>query len=132
MSDNEEKEPSYTIESLKESINLLIYPGEFEEFVHVLKEYQSKGEQIVEYVLFTNEFKYKIFAIERDKGSSYLSCQVSSRKPRPGEDWTRGNDLRDGELNLETWNKIIRDMINYEIVRLSPYRKPDTRPDDRR
>ena len=131
MPESEDQVKRYTIEDLRESIKLLIFPGEFEEFVNTVKEFTSNGEQIVEYVLFTNEFKYKLFAIQRDKGSSYLSCQVSARKSRAGEDWNRGNDLRDGPLEMETWNQITRDMINYEIVRLSPYRKPDTRPDRR-
>ena len=121
----------YTIEDLQESIKKLIYPGEFEEFVDVIKQFKLKEEQTFECVLYTNEYKYKIFAIQREKEPSYLSCQVSARKPRAGEDWNRGNDLTDGPLELETWNRILRDMINYEIVRLSPYRKPDTRPDRR-
>ncbi|MHA1816185.1 MAG: hypothetical protein ACTSX1_09285 [Candidatus Heimdallarchaeaceae archaeon] len=131
MSESEDQVKEYTIEDLKESVKLLIFPGEFDEFVHTIKEFTTKGEQIVEYVLYTSEYKYKLFAIQRDKGTSYLSCQVSSRKPRAGEDWDRGNDLRDGPLEMETWNQITRDMINYEIVRLSPYRKPNTRPDRR-
>jgi hypothetical protein len=121
----------YTIENLQESIKNLIYPGEFEEFVDVIKDFKLEKEQMFECVLYTNEYKYKIFAVQREKETSYLSCQASARKPRAGEDWNRGNDLTDGPLELETWNKIIRDMINYEIVKLSPYRKPDTRPDRR-
>ena len=33
--------------------------------------------------------------------SSYLGCVAQARKPRAGEDWTRGSDLADGELDDE-------------------------------
>ncbi|MEE8114809.1 MAG: hypothetical protein V3T23_10710, partial [Nitrososphaerales archaeon] len=56
--------------------------------------------------------------IVHDDGRTYLGCTASSRKPRAGEDWTRGSDLADGDLSLETWNKILGDIVAYELVRV--------------
>ena len=119
-----------TVHDFKEWMKALIFPGEFEEFVHVTKEYQTPHDKVLDCSIYTDMYKYKFIVIERSD-RSYMGCQVSARKPRAGEDWSRGNDLVDGPLNSETWNKILRDILNYEIVRLSPYRKPDVRPDRR-
>ena len=74
--------------------------------------------------LFTDGNQYTIKATS----TGYLGCVVSSRKPRPGEDWTRGSDLADGKLNDETWNAILRDIIAYELKTISDYilNPPDT------
>lgn len=48
----------------------------------------------------------------------YLGCTSSSRKPRAGEDWRRGNDLADGPLTEETWHRILGDIVSYEMVRV--------------
>ena len=41
---------------------------------------------------------------------------MSSRKPRAGEDWTRGNDLTDGKFNKDTWDNIVADILSCELV----------------
>lgn len=74
-------------------------------------EYKFKGH------LYTYEHKYTIVAIDRND-SGYLGCVVSTRKPRAGEDWTRGNDLPDGSYSYETWLKIKNAIIAYELVPL--------------
>ena len=66
--------------------------------------------------LFSNGHSYHINATD-----SYLGCTASTRKPRPGEDWTRGSDLADGKFNTETWNRILRDIIAYELKTISDY-----------
>lgn len=67
--------------------------------------------------LYTDGNCYAIDATQ----TGYLGCVVSARKPRPGEDWTRGHDLADGKLNDETWNRILRDIIAYELKTISDY-----------
>jgi len=67
--------------------------------------------------LYTDGHCYAIDATD----TGYLGCVVSSRKPRPGEDWTRGSDLADGKLNEETWNLILRDIVAYELKTISDY-----------
>jgi hypothetical protein len=61
---------------------------------------------------------HEAYATEDVGMRSYLGCVASARKPRAGEDWTRGNDLADGELNPETWHRILADIVSYEIVKV--------------
>jgi len=61
-------------------------------------------------------FRTKDGMYKKDEG--YLGCIVNSRKPRAGEDWTRGNDLPDGSYTEETWNKIKNAIIAYELVKV--------------
>lgn len=56
----------------------------------------------------------------------YLGCTASSRKPRAGEDWPRGNDLPDGEYGHETWFEIIRAILSYEMVRVQKQKENST------
>lgn len=66
----------------------------------------------VKVVLFTESNSYLITATTSD----YLGCVVTSRKPLAGETWARGNDLADGKFTAETWNKILCDILSYELV----------------
>lgn len=50
----------------------------------------------------------------------YLGCIASNRYPRLGEHWRRGNDLPDGPLTRETWEKIKDAIISYELVEPAP------------
>ena len=54
----------------------------------------------------------------RDGDDGYLGCIAGCRKPRAGEDWTRGNDLADGPLSEQTWHRILGDIISYELVKV--------------
>ena len=57
--------------------------------------------------------------VSASNASTYLGCTVQVRKPRAGEDWTRGNDLADGKYCYETWQRIKDDIIAYELVKLN-------------
>ena len=50
----------------------------------------------------------------------YLGCVAGSRLQRPGENWTRGSDLPDGDFSRETFDEIIKAIIAYEMVALAP------------
>ena len=60
--------------------------------------------------------------------ASYLGCTASSRVVRPGEDWTRGNDLPDGKFSRETFDAIVRAIIAYELVELAPQIEQEATP----
>ena len=62
---------------------------------------------------FTAEHSYSISATK-----TYLGCIASCRKSRPGETWTRGSDLSDGKHTKETFDKIVRDIVSYEMKNL--------------
>jgi hypothetical protein len=70
---------------------------------------------------YTETHRYHISACLHKDDSTYLGAIASTRKPRAGEDWTRGNDLPDGDFSQETWNKIKNAIIRYELERLSDY-----------
>lgn len=70
---------------------------------------------------YTDNYEYIIKVVDKYENSnkiSYLGCVMNCRKSRPGEDWLRGNDLPDGALNNETWNRIKNAIIRNELVKL--------------
>ena len=69
----------------------------------------------VTYIICTAEHRYSISATP-----TYLGCIASATRQRPGEDWTRGNDLPDGPFSRETWESIKDRIISYEMVKLDP------------
>ena len=64
--------------------------------------------------LYTKDYSYYIKAKEK-----YLGCIYSHRKPRAGEDWTRGRDLPDGRFNGETWESIKHAILQNEFVKVA-------------
>lgn len=71
------------------------------------------------FCIYTELYIYNISAEDRKADEGYLGCIVTTRKPRAGEDWNRGNDLPDGKFNYETWTKIKDAIIRYELIPLS-------------
>jgi hypothetical protein len=80
--------------------------------------------------LYTDTNEYQIKALLKDNGRNYLGCVASSRKPRAGETWTRGNDLADGPLTFKTWYDILADIVAYETVKVHPS-DPRPQPDEK-
>lgn len=76
------------------------------------------GKSVMRVQIYTCDHLYRITAVEHQDGRTYLGCTSSARKPRAGEDWTRGNDLPDGEFTEETWSSIKNGIIRNELVRL--------------
>lgn len=48
--------------------------------------------------------------------STYLGCVYRNRYPLPGETWTRGSDLADGDFSEATWNRIVQDILSLELA----------------
>jgi len=95
----------------------------------------DESELRVYLMLYTNDHSYRISArLPESKGKDdkgYLGCIGSSRKPRAGEDWTRGNDLPDGVFSYETWVRILKGIVGYELVKIQrpiKYQKEKERP----
>ncbi|MFW9871753.1 MAG: hypothetical protein ACFFG0_01540 [Candidatus Thorarchaeota archaeon] len=115
------------MEELNKWLKDLIFPGDVKNFILELENHSIPGVEVARKVCFyTEEHQYFITAIDRTKDDGYLGCQVNCRKARAGEDWIRGNDLPDGKFTKATWDRIILAIINYELVRLSNYTKPQT------
>ena len=56
----------------------------------------------------------------------YLGCIASTRTPRPGEDWTRGNDLPDGSFCKRTFHRILGAIVFYEALEVAKDIEPIT------
>ena len=67
----------------------------------------------VNYVIYTARHSYSISATP-----TYLGCIASTTYYRPGENWTRGNDLPDGKFSRETWEAIKDAIIRYELEKI--------------
>ena len=85
----------------------------------------AAAENIFRFWIFTDNNKYAVAAREAGEGG-YLGCIASSRKPRAGEDWNRGNDLNDGDLSEQTWHEILGDIISYEMVKIHTKQEQET------
>ncbi len=71
-------------------------------------------------IIYTRNHSYSITcSVKNNATKGYLGCIVSARKPLAGEDHTRGKDLADGYFTRKTWNQIVREMLQYELVRLA-------------
>lgn len=86
---------------------------------------ENKPENRFRCIFYTDTHKYSISGyvpVEGKEQKGYLGCIASTRKSRPGEDWTRGNDLPDGEYNKKTFDAIVRRILAYEIKNLQLWR----------
>lgn len=81
--------------------------------------------------IFTKDHSYHISAVLPDRNEfakkhgdkkgyddGYIGCISQTRKPRAGEHWNRGNDLADGDYSKETFDKIVCDILAYELVKI--------------
>ena len=113
------------MDSLDQWLSQLIFPGNPKEFFHKLEEHNQPGVEVFrKFCFYTQDHQYIILATDRTEDDGYLGCQVQCRKPRPGEDWLRGNDLPDGKFNKNTWDNIVISIVRYEIAKLSKFIKP--------
>lgn len=74
--------------------------------------------------LYTNDHCYSIYgyAPTEKNPRGYLGCGATTRKPRVGEDWNRGNDLPDGKYCKETFDAIVHRIVAYELKNLQLWR----------
>lgn len=76
-------------------------------------------DDIFTFNLYTDNHVYHIKARNKTKAyrKTYLGCIMNNRKTRVGEHWTRGRDLPDGQLSLDTWNDILEQIVATELVK---------------
>ena len=108
------------IDQLKGWLKLLGRFIKVEEFAKIDREEcdSDQGEERISITVFTNDHAYHIKGRDVYGESGYLGAVMSNRKPRAGEDWTRGRDLADGNFTKATWEKIKDDIIGCELVPL--------------
>jgi len=119
---------NYTkMEKLNQWIDQLIFPGESKNFIQELESHSIPGKEVIrKFCFYTENNVYFIVGIDRTENEGYLGCQVQCRKPRAGEGWLRGNDLPFGKFTKATWDIIEKAILNYELVKLTKYLKPET------
>lgn len=74
----------------------------------------SEGDARGRVIFATTKNNY--FLVFKD---TYLGLTASSRHTRPGENWTRGNDLPDGEFSEETLDRALNAILFYELREVS-------------
>jgi len=93
--------------------------GNIDRTMLMFKNIQRKTkDETIRIRFFTENNVYCIVAIKREGKRDYLGCTMSCRKALPGENWTRGSDLPDGSYSKETFDKIIRAIIRWEMKNL--------------
>lgn len=71
--------------------------------------------------IFTDEHCYQISVVLHKDGTTWFGCGATTRKPRAGENWTRGNDLPDGDLDRSNWQAMKNAIIRYELKHMSQF-----------
>lgn len=108
---------------LYEWVKSITQYGNYADFIAVEHDPSGKDShpsmRTVRIKFWTQEHWYGIRARLPNNSIGYLGCVVSSRKPRTGEDWTRGNDLPDGSYCEKTWRKIVNAILAYELSPIS-------------
>jgi len=79
---------------------------------YIVKCDDEKG--IVKLKLWTDRHHYVISI--GFKENDYISCVATARRQRPGETFFRNNDLYNGRLNEESFNRVMLDIVSYELV----------------
>lgn len=96
-----------------------ITSGSFRKYT-LLKRYQDEnGFTCEQAFLYTKSHRYHIIArYAVEEKDTYLGMTVTTRKSRTGERHHRGNDLADGKMSQETWDRMKNDIIKYELKQL--------------
>lgn len=129
--ENESNSMSLTkIQTFDKWVDTLVYPGEVKDFVQVIKSFKDQDQEVKEICFYTKDHRYRIYAVDRTTDDGYIGCTVVTRKMRAGEDWIRGNDLPDGPFVKETWDRILKSIVRYELVKLTKYKKPESIPEN--
>ena len=105
------------ISTVKKWLSEIYSPTELEKAFVIQEKYSSEKEFHLLIKIFTSVNEYSI-GVSIDDNHSYLGCSATSRKPRTGEDWNRGNDLADGRFCEETWRNILKDIVKYETEQI--------------
>ena len=114
-----------TIADVKQWISELLPHGRaYERYVQVIKD-EGEGNmdgvykhEFIAHIFTKSRHYYHIVAKDENDNTGYLGCQAGTSYHLAGEDHTRGNDLPDGPLSEETWNKIVCAIIAYELREL--------------
>ena len=113
-----------TIADLKKWISEILPNKIFNDYVQTISDEEPDNDER-QYIreitmkIFTKSLHYyHIVAKYTSNGEGYLGCQVGKDYHLAGVGHASGNDLPDGPLNEETWNKIVHAIIASELREL--------------
>ena len=89
---------------------------------NIVIEEKTKYKWIIVLKLATQNNMYHIVVSSHDGNDVYLNDLylgggAGGRRPRAGDSHAGGNDIADGRFNIDTWNRILADIVAYELVK---------------
>jgi hypothetical protein len=82
------------------------------------------------YIEANDRYRFSVVMglVYRQDGTQYWNfiAGVNNRCERPFEDWTRGNDLCDGELSESTVDRFIQRVIDWQFATFKPEERNPT------
>lgn len=116
-------------ETIREWLGAVYRPSQIDRAVHVRPDDGECGAIHVKIWTDTNEYRVRISLKPMGRlEDAYMGASASSRKPRAGEDWTRGNDLPDGGFSEALWQEIMVAIVRYEAQEVKSESWKEDRP----
>ena len=107
------------IETIRKQLKDWIWCGKHASTNNFSLEIERDGDRPfvrLRFVTVTNSYGIRAVPSKDPAKAPYLCCEYSKREPRPGETWTRGGDLADGDFTKETWDQIVADILSVELA----------------
>lgn len=117
-------------EKVREWLRVVYRPSQIDRAVHVRPDDGECGSIYVKIWTDTNEYRVCISLKPTGRlEDAYMGASASTRKPRAGETWTRGNDLPDGRFSDGLWRDILAAIVRYEAQEVKSEKwKEERRP----
>ncbi len=118
-------------EKVREWLKAVYRPSQIERAIHVLPDTDEYGAMHIKIWTDTNEYRIRIVLKSGGLENAYMGASASTRKPRTGETWTRGNDLPDGKFSEELWRDILAAIVKYEAQEIKSEKWKEETPGPR-
>jgi len=102
------------VEQVRAWLGHIYSPSQIGRAVHVRPEDGELGAIHVKIWTDTNEYRIRVAMKPGGLADAYMGASASTRRPRAGETWARGNDLPDGRFSEELWHRILAAIVRYE------------------
>lgn len=112
-------------EKVREWLGAVYRPSQIDRAIHVCPDAGEYGAIHIKIWTDTNEYRIRIVLMPKELENAYMGASAAARKPRVGEDWTRGNDLPDGKFSEKLWLDIMVAIVKYEAQEIKSDRWKD-------
>jgi len=115
---------------IREWLGEIYRPSQIERAINVRP---VDGHGSIHFKIWTSTNEYRIRVALSPTGGledAYMGAGASTRKPRAGETWVRGNDLPDGKMSDQLWRKILAAIVRYEAqeIKSESWKEEDAKP----